>query len=98
MKERVAEIVAAYLERNSVAPGQLPALIVSVKEHSPGLGKSHPHRLRRRTGIGDYLRSTGSASLPLQKLVDALPHRRPRSIRRSRFGCNRAGHAFVFSG
>ena len=37
MKERVAEIVAAYLKRNSVAPDQLPALIISVNQALVGL-------------------------------------------------------------
>jgi predicted transcriptional regulator len=40
MKERVAEIVAAYVGHNSIAPDQLPALIASVNEALFGLGQS----------------------------------------------------------
>jgi predicted transcriptional regulator len=39
MKERVAEIVAAYVKRNTVASDQLPALIASVNEALSGLGQ-----------------------------------------------------------
>jgi predicted transcriptional regulator len=42
MKERVAEIVAAYLRQNSVAPDQLPALIVSVNQALGSLGQAPP--------------------------------------------------------
>jgi predicted transcriptional regulator len=31
MEERLAEIVAAYVGHNTIAPDQLPALIVSVR-------------------------------------------------------------------
>jgi predicted transcriptional regulator len=39
MIERVAEIVAAYLKRNSVAPDQVPALIQQVNQALTGLGQ-----------------------------------------------------------
>jgi|SRR5271170_7456641 len=39
MKERVAEIVSAYLRHNSVAPDQLSVLIVSVDQALTGLGQ-----------------------------------------------------------
>jgi predicted transcriptional regulator len=37
MKERVAEIVATYIGRNTISPDQLPALIESVNEALSGL-------------------------------------------------------------
>jgi predicted transcriptional regulator len=40
MKERVVEIVAAYVGNNSVAPDQLPALIASVNQALSGLGQA----------------------------------------------------------
>jgi predicted transcriptional regulator len=39
MIERVAEIVAAYLKRNSVAPDQVPGLIQQVNQALTGLGQ-----------------------------------------------------------
>jgi predicted transcriptional regulator len=39
MIERVAEIVAAYVKRNSVAPDQVPALIQQVNQVLTGLGQ-----------------------------------------------------------
>jgi len=39
MIERVAEIVAAYVKRNSVAPDQVPALIQQVNQALIGLGQ-----------------------------------------------------------
>jgi predicted transcriptional regulator len=39
MIERVAEIVAAYLKRNSIAPDQVPALIQQVNQALTGLGQ-----------------------------------------------------------
>jgi predicted transcriptional regulator len=40
MKERVAEIVAAYVGHNTVAPDQLPSLIASVDAALSSLGQS----------------------------------------------------------
>jgi predicted transcriptional regulator len=40
MKEHVAEIVAAYVGRNRVDPGDLPTLIVSVSRALAGLGQA----------------------------------------------------------
>jgi predicted transcriptional regulator len=42
MKEQVAEIVAAYLRNNSVAPSDVPAVIAQVYESLAGLGQSQP--------------------------------------------------------
>jgi predicted transcriptional regulator len=42
MKEQVAEIVAAYLRKNSVAPGDVPAVIAQVYQSLAGLGQSQP--------------------------------------------------------
>jgi predicted transcriptional regulator len=39
MIERVAEIVAAYVKRNSVAPDQVPGLIQQVNQALTGLGQ-----------------------------------------------------------
>jgi len=39
MIERVAEIVAAYVKRNSVAPDQVPELIQQVNQALTGLGQ-----------------------------------------------------------
>jgi predicted transcriptional regulator len=39
MKEQVAEIVAAYLRRNSVAPSDVPAVIVQVYQSLARLGQ-----------------------------------------------------------
>ncbi len=40
MKEHVAEIVAAFVGKNSVEPDQLPALITSVSAALAGLGQA----------------------------------------------------------
>jgi predicted transcriptional regulator len=40
MKERVAEIVAAYVAHNTIPPDQLPALIASVSQTLAGLGQA----------------------------------------------------------
>jgi predicted transcriptional regulator len=42
MKDRVAEIVAAYVGHNILAPDQLPALIASVSQALSGLGQAAP--------------------------------------------------------
>jgi predicted transcriptional regulator len=42
MKERVAEIVAAYLKHNSIAADQLPGLIQQVNQALTGIGKEPP--------------------------------------------------------
>jgi len=42
MKERVAEIVAAYLKHNSIAADQLPGLIQQVNQALTGLGQEPP--------------------------------------------------------
>ena len=40
MKERVAEIVAAYVGHNSISADQLPTLIASVNQALSGLGEA----------------------------------------------------------
>jgi len=42
MKERVAEIVAAYLRKNSVAPSDVPAVITQVYQSLAQLGQPQP--------------------------------------------------------
>jgi predicted transcriptional regulator len=42
MKEQVAEIVAAYLRKNSVAPSDVPAVIAQVYQSLAGLGQPQP--------------------------------------------------------
>jgi predicted transcriptional regulator len=42
MKEQVAEIVAAYLRNNSVAPSDIPAIIAQVYQSLAGLGQPQP--------------------------------------------------------
>ena len=42
MKEQVAEIVAAYLRNNSVAPSDVPAVIAQVYHSLAGLGQPQP--------------------------------------------------------
>jgi predicted transcriptional regulator len=42
MKEQVAEIVAAYLRNNSVAPSDVPVVIAQVYQSLAGLGQSQP--------------------------------------------------------
>jgi predicted transcriptional regulator len=42
MKEQVAEIVAAYLRRNSVAATDVPAVIVQVYQALAGIGRAQP--------------------------------------------------------
>jgi predicted transcriptional regulator len=42
MKEQVAEIVAAYLRNNSVAPSDVPAIITQVYQSLAGLGQPQP--------------------------------------------------------
>jgi predicted transcriptional regulator len=42
MKEQVAEIVAAYLRNNSVAPSDIPAVITQVYQSLAGLGQPQP--------------------------------------------------------
>src|SRR5262249_34124412 len=42
MKEQVAEIVAAYLRKNSVSPSDLPAVITQVHQSLAGLGQPQP--------------------------------------------------------
>jgi predicted transcriptional regulator len=39
MKEQVTEIVAAYVRKNPIAAGELPALINQVKQALSGLGR-----------------------------------------------------------
>jgi predicted transcriptional regulator len=45
MKEQVAEIVAAYLRNNSVAPSDIPAIIAQVYKSLAGLGQPQPVEL-----------------------------------------------------
>jgi predicted transcriptional regulator len=45
MKEQVAEIVAAYLRNNSVAPSDIPAIIAQVYQSLAGLGQPQPVEL-----------------------------------------------------
>jgi predicted transcriptional regulator len=40
MKERVAEIVAAYVGHNTISPDQLPVLIISVSQAPTSLGQA----------------------------------------------------------
>jgi predicted transcriptional regulator len=40
MKEQVAEIVAAYVGHNTIAPDQLPALITTINQALIGLGQA----------------------------------------------------------
>jgi predicted transcriptional regulator len=42
MKEKVAEIVAAYLRNNSVSPNDVPAVIAQVYQSLAGLGQPQP--------------------------------------------------------
>jgi predicted transcriptional regulator len=42
MKEQVAEIVAAYLRKNSVAPSDVPAVIAQVYQSLAGLSQPKP--------------------------------------------------------
>ena len=46
MKEQLAEIVAAYLRKNSVAPADVPAVIARVYQSLAGLGQSQPVDLK----------------------------------------------------
>lgn len=45
MKEQVTEIVAAYLRRNSVAPSDVPAVIIQVYQTLAGLGQPAPEEV-----------------------------------------------------
>ena len=45
MKEQVAEIVAAYLRNNSVAPSDIPAIIAQVYQSLAGLSQPQPVEL-----------------------------------------------------
>jgi hypothetical protein len=63
MKDRVAEIVAAYVGHNSIAPDQLPALIVSVSQALGGLGQVEPALATAPTPAVPVRRSVGAEKI-----------------------------------
>jgi predicted transcriptional regulator len=63
MKERVAEIVAAYVGKNQVDPAELPALIASVNQALAGLGQASAAAPTSLTPAVPIRRSVGAESI-----------------------------------
>lgn len=63
MKERVAEIVAAYVGHNSIAPDQLLALIVSVSQALANLDQAEAPPAAAPTPAVPVRRSVGAAQI-----------------------------------
>jgi predicted transcriptional regulator len=63
MIERVAEIVAAYVGKNQLAPAELPALIASVSQALAGLGQAPALGPASLTPAVPIRRSVGAESI-----------------------------------
>jgi predicted transcriptional regulator len=63
MKERVAEIVAAYVGKNRVDPAELPALIASVNQAIASLGQPPAKSPASLTPAVSIRRSVGADAL-----------------------------------
>jgi predicted transcriptional regulator len=62
MMENVAEIVAAFVKKNQVAPAELPALIVSVRASLASLGQA-PAQAASLTPAVPIRRSVGADAI-----------------------------------